>query len=154
MDRPKTSLKAACKKIKDLDFYADSLTLTFKEQTHYTTWIGAFFSTLMFILFAGFASMKTLKLVSREDPFLSTHTGPRDDTFAADLKKLDYFFAVQQLDPRAGQIEVRHTEWGAGKDKIITPIELVDCTEMYKSKERDEFSKSELAVLDSVAFDR
>ena len=36
----------------------------------------------------------------------------------------------------------------------MTPIELVDCQDLYQSKERNEFTKSELTILDSLAFDR
>ena len=67
---------------------------------------------------------------------------------------LDFFFAIEQVDPRASRIYAKHTQWDAGKDKIVTPLELVDCVEMYDSRDRNKFSKTELTILDSVKFKR
>ena len=95
METGKNKLQSACKSVKNLDFYAEDVTLRFRRRATYTTWVGTFFSIGALTLLIGFAVMTTSKLVSREDPFLSTHMSPREDTFAVDLKMLGYMFAIQ-----------------------------------------------------------
>ena len=104
--------------------------------------------------FAGFTFMSTMKLVGRDDPFLSTSTMPREDSYAADLAKLGYVFAIRSMDPKAGSIEVYHTTWGQGKPKVLTRLELIDCGELLASKEPSEFSTSWLLLLESVLLER
>ena len=101
-----------CKQMKSIDFYSTEVKLTFQNEQKYKTWVGSTLSTITVVLFLGLAVMNTLKLVSREDNFLSTHTMIREDTFPIDLAAIGYQFAVTALDPRVGEIEVLHTAWG------------------------------------------
>ena len=47
-----------------------------------------------------------------------------------DLWSLGFFFAVEQLPANVGQVFVNHVSWRAGEDKVVTPIQLVDCMEL------------------------
>ena len=143
-----------CKKVKNIDIYMEEVALTFQKKKQFATWVGTFFTFITFGLFTGFTIMSTMKLVGRDDPFLSTSTMPREDSHAADLAKLGYVFAIQSLDPKAGSIEVKHTTWGQGKPKDVIDLELIDCGELYQSKEPSEFSTSWLKLLESVALER
>ena len=43
---------------------------------------------------------------------------------------MDFMFAIQNVDPRVGRIEVQHILWGATRDYDPQPIQLVDCDEL------------------------
>lgn len=95
MDRKASNFTRACKKVKNLDFYAEDISLTFREKTKYATWVGTFFTIAALINFSGFAMMTTSKLISGDDPFLSSHSNPTEETYPIDLKQLGYYFAIQ-----------------------------------------------------------
>ena len=44
-----------------------------------------------------------------------------------DLWKLNFFFAIEDIDPRIGIITVQATSWQTAKPKVKTRVELVDC---------------------------
>ena len=90
----KDSKKGSCQKVKNLDIYGQNISLTFKRKKEFNSWFGFCVTIVTFVLFIGFTIMSTQKLVSRSDPFLSTNTMPREDSFAMDLAELGYVFAV------------------------------------------------------------
>ena len=44
-----------------------------------------------------------------------------------DLRALGFDFALNQIDPRIGRVEVEQVRWRIGEPKQSTPIEMVDC---------------------------
>ena len=58
----------------------------------------------MFALFASFAIVRTMTLVSSTDPFLSMMAQEVTDP-SIDLWDLDYFWAIEKPDPRVGRVE-------------------------------------------------
>ena len=76
--------------MKSIDFYSTEVKLTFQKEQKYKTWVGSSFTAITIVLFLGLAIIDTLKLVSREDNFLSTHTMIREETFAVDLVAIGY----------------------------------------------------------------
>ena len=47
---------------------------------------------------------RTLKLVSKDDPFFSTLSEQSDDTVY--LGELNYMFAIENIDPRVGRVSM------------------------------------------------
>ena len=46
---------------------------------------------------------------------------------------LGFAFAIENVDPTVGTVEVNHVEWfsyGGIGNRVWTPIELVDCKEL------------------------
>ena len=94
--------------MKNTDIYGERPDLKFEGKSSYVTWVGAFFSFVTFILFSVFMAMRTMKLVSRDDPFLSMISRPSDDdTELLELSKLGYRFALEAIDPRVGRWQVK-----------------------------------------------
>ena len=110
--------------------YARGVSLTFRGEPKFTTWTGTVLTFFTIVLLAIFTTICTLKLVSREDPFLSANTLPREDDQRVDLVALDYAFAVTQVDRKLGRVSIIHVQWPRGGDKIITPLKVVDCDEL------------------------
>ena len=92
--RRATTASPLCNRVKHLDMYARGVSLTFQGEPKFSTWTGAVLTFLTIVLLTIFTSICTLKLVSREDPFLSANTLPREDNHRVDLIALDYAFAV------------------------------------------------------------
>ena len=123
--------KGACSSFKKVDIFGANVEFTFKGQKNFTTVIGAVISAIMFALFISFFAVRTSKLVSHEDPFLSMMAKEPDEG-AIDLWELDYFFAVEKPDPRVGRLYAYQMEWndfGPDQERIKTEIEFVDCKE-------------------------
>ena len=71
----------------------------------FTTNIGACVSIIS-ILFLGLISLtRTIKLFGGTDPFFAMATRSYDDE-TIDLWALKFMFAVQDVDPRLGRVEV------------------------------------------------
>lgn len=51
-----------------------------------------------------FTVNRVLKLVSKDDPFFSTISEPSSET--VNLGELNFMFAIENIDPRAGKISV------------------------------------------------
>ena len=95
----------SCSKFKDLDIFGANVEFTFKGKRNFTTIVGALITSLMFAVFLSFMTVRTLKLFSKDDPFLSTMTMDAEDK-AINLWDLGFYFAIEQIDPRVGYIEV------------------------------------------------
>ena len=68
-------------------------------------------------------------MVSSDDPFLTMMTMANDEQGIIDLWKLDFFFAVEKVDPKAGRLFVEQVLWSQGEDKNRIEIEMVECDE-------------------------
>ena len=101
-----------------------------------------------------FTAISTLKLVSHEDPFLSSNILPRHDDHELDLVTLDYAFAVTAIEPSLGRVSLFHVSWLRGKDKDITALDLIDCKEFFDMKGDGNLSKSWQVLKQSIAQER
>ena len=72
---------------------------------------------------------RTLKLVSDDDPFLSSISEAVDDD-QVELGSLDFMFAIKNIDPKLGRITAKQTLWGTKQDFLAIDIEMVDCNEL------------------------
>ena len=94
-----------CNRLKKIDFFGEQVVLTFQQDSRFRSWPGTFFSCAVLNLFLVFFIIRTIKIVSLDDPFLSmTHMGVEGTPI--DLKKLQYFFAIENIDPRIGRVKV------------------------------------------------
>ena len=51
-----------------------------------------------------------------------------------DLWELGFMFAVENMDPKVGRVEVNQVHYESGEEiiKYVTPLELVRCEELWK----------------------
>lgn len=47
-----------------------------------------------------------------------------------DLLELGYMFATSRIDPKVGRLVANQVTWTEGSDKVVTPIELINCSEL------------------------
>lgn len=117
------------------------------------------------ILLIAFLTVRTGKLVSKTDPFFSMMTMAKDETEPIDLGAMNFIFAIEDIDPRAGRVVVKHTAWGPGKNKQEangklyvdsnrTTIEMVDCASLSEDPKYDDFHIATKLLLDSIALTR
>ena len=115
-----------------LDFFGSEVKFTLDDSVKHSTWPGIIASVVCLAAMTSFTVVRTLKLVSREDPFFSTVTKAREDDLI-DLGKLGFMFAIEKIIPEYGIIYANHITWGSDnyKDgKKVRPIELVSCEEL------------------------
>ena len=89
--------------------------------------MGVIFTILVLLLFLSFSLLRTLRLISGDDPFFSMITLSDDSMTEVELGKFNYRFALKKIDPTIGVIEANYVQWDKGSSKKRTPIELVDC---------------------------
>lgn len=53
-----------------------------------------------------------------------------------DLWKLGLNFAVEKVPANVGQVSVNHISWRAGEEKVVTPLELMNCEELVEKDEK------------------
>ena len=87
-----------CNKFKEVDIFGANVEFTFKGRRNFTTVVGALITSIMYALFISFLVVRTMKLVSAEDPFLSTMTTEAEEG-AVDLWELGFYFAVEDVEP-------------------------------------------------------
>lgn len=110
------------------DMYGPSVTFSFKRQKKFPSGVGTVMTLLTIALMVAFIVNRTLKLLSKNDPFFSMLQMASEDK-KIDLWALDYMFAVEKLDPEVGRVQATQTIWGKSVKKVKKNIELVDCTE-------------------------
>ena len=72
-----------------------------------------------------------MKLAHGIDPFFSSTSLTQENEI--DLLDLGLAFAIENVDPSVGTVFAYHSDWlpnGGSKNRVITPIELVDCKEL------------------------
>ena len=85
----------------------------------YTTRIGGVISILCLVWLVLFVTQRTVKLVSKDDPYISMTTSAKEPG-PNDLFALGFVFAVSNVEPSIGQIEVEHVNWDKSKIKVKT----------------------------------
>ena len=110
--------------------FGEQVNFTFKSEKTYNTNLGGVISLLCIFILGSFFVTRTLKFLTRDDPFFSMTKQALEGTdVVTDLWSLGFFFAVEKLPPNVGQIFIDHVSWRAGEDKVVTPIELFNCNE-------------------------
>ena len=105
---------------------------TFNNSVKHPTWPGLIVSIICLAAMTSFTVVRTMKLVSKDDPFFSTVTKSREDE-GLDLWKLGIMYAIEKIDPSIGVISANHVTWGSDnyiKGKTRRPIELVSCNQL------------------------
>lgn len=100
-------------------------------------------------LFMAFCAVRTLKLVSRDDPFFSMITMEKDEQIAIDLWKNNFAFAIEAVDPKIGRIDVRYFVWG--EQKLSKSIQMVDCKTLLDQPDFEQMHKSRKLLVQRVA---
>ncbi len=95
--------------LKTFDIFGESVKLTYQKRATFQTWVGTFFSLIVLTMFLAFFGVRTGKLVSATDPFFSMMTMAKEEIDPIDLWALNFIFAIEDIDPRAGHIIVEHT---------------------------------------------
>ena len=88
----------------------------------------------MITFFITFLAQRTMKFAKRDDPFFSMTLLPSDYE-VVDLWNLDFYFAIEDLDPRIGKIrayQVFYNITGENLQINRTEINLIDCKENIK----------------------
>ena len=78
-----------------------------------------------------FFIVRTSKLISMEDPFFSMTTMALFSQ-EIDLYKLDFYFAVEEMPPEVGRVQVSHVKWDLDSDQVESPIEMAGCDQFSK----------------------
>ena len=55
-----------------------------------------------------------MKLVNSTDPYVSMLIAGGENNEVIDLYKLNFFFAIESIDPRVARIRVTQTAWPTG----------------------------------------
>ena len=74
--------------------YGIEPTFTFKRRKIFHTWVGTIITIFMVFLFLSFSLVRTLRLISGDDPFFSMITLLDDPMTEVDLVKLNYGFSI------------------------------------------------------------
>ena len=68
-----------------------------------------------------------------------------------DLKKLQYFFAIENIDPRIGRVKVSQRRWDADSGKQKIDLEMEECKEFQEGgKFASQVTESQKTILNSV----
>ena len=74
--------------------YGEPVNLKFQDKGKLTSSCGVILTFLTLTVFMIFLVVRSLKLVSLEDPFFSMMSIPRQATDLIDLKQLGFIFAI------------------------------------------------------------
>ena len=118
---------------RSVDLFGQGVSFTFGGESQYKTSIGATISLFCISLMIAFVSVRTSKLISREDPLLTATSISKDDSII-DLGGQGFMFAIQKPDPRIGVMQAIWTKKSFEKldMSIDLPFELVDCRELLQ----------------------
>ena len=133
MNEERTTRKTFGEALKSVDVYGKPVGFTFKDKSKYQTTLGAGITIVCAAMMLSFLIVCTNKLISAEDPFFSMTTRAREDaSIPIDVWALGFMFAVQDIDPRFGRVQVLNHSWNyeEADHDITTPIQMVPCTEL------------------------
>ncbi|CDW88099.1 accessory gland protein [Stylonychia lemnae] len=127
---------------KQLDWFGQTIKLTYKGEDSYKTTLGASVSFILILLLLGFSIFKTIYFFSRFNPDLSKVTLMRDmrssESYRPQETGFDFAFGLNSdLDPRIGYFTVKQigiyttdkkdSSGKAIKDKIIKELKYQKC---------------------------
>ena len=140
-----------------MDMFGERVQFTFRKESSFKTHIGAFVSCVMSVFFIIFFSLRSIKLVTKDDPFFSLTMMGADDV-SIDIWELDFMFAIENLDPRIGRVIVTQTTWDfrdGDTKKEKQNIEMVDCREYQEGGEYENFDlRHKKTLIDNINMTR
>ena len=110
------------------DIFGERINFKFKKESKITSPIGTFFSCITMTLFLIFFINRSEKIISGSDPYVSMLvTGTESSKI--DLQQMNFFFAIQKIDPTIGYVEVKQVTWknNSGRVKTKESIGLTNC---------------------------
>ena len=142
----KTSIKSAWKR---LDLFGEAIQFTFKGESHYRTGIGATISLVCITLMIAFVSVRTKKLISRDDPLLTTTNNSHRDSLVR-LGEQGFMFAIMDVDPRIGQIQAEWHQRRFEERSSTRELELADCREFLPGGRHEGKSNNQLFEIERI----
>ena len=97
--------------VRNFDFYSLEIGFNFQRKGKFPTCVGTIFTFFSLALMISFTVNRSMKLVSKDDPFFSSLSMSAEEE-NIDLGKLKYMFAIENIDPRKGRLAVKQTLWG------------------------------------------
>ena len=97
--------------VRSFDFYGTNLNFTFHGSDKFSTCVGTVITFFSLVLMISFTVNRSMKLVSKDDPFFSSLSMSSDEE-EIDLGNLKYMFALENIDPRIGRLVVEQVYWG------------------------------------------
>ena len=120
--------------LKEIDIYGSQMGFTFKGNATYSTLCGRTCSVLSFMFLIFFYSFKTLDFLGKVDPRISMVEDTYDPTTMFDLHKLGFRFAVRNIDPKYGRLDVkkiiRRVDKNNMRNDTQTSIKMVPCDDL------------------------
>ena len=93
------------------DIFGESISFTFEGNDRFRTKFGSIVSLICISTLLVFWMVRTLKFINKDDPFFSMIEVPQADTETVNLWELGFMFAVQDLPPSIGTIEMNYVNW-------------------------------------------
>ena len=93
--------------------FGESVHLKFQGKDKFTTPVGAVISCLTLSMFFSFFIVRTMQLMNSDNPNL-TMVAMASDEESINLHQHQFFFAIQEVDPKVGRIEITLTQWTKG----------------------------------------
>ena len=120
--------------LRKLDIFGQSVQLTFRNESKYKTSIGGIASIFYITVLTVLIAIKALQFTDVENAHIQITNSMDDDDEPLELFKLNYRFAVEQIDQRVGQFQAWQADWPRGGNRTFTPIELIDCQEFVNDE--------------------
>ena len=107
---------------------AQPISLTYKGKRHLETEFGGVMTllTVLIILIISATTIQSILFGYSTAEFFTTKTIYDVDSLL-DLKQLGFGFAVNEIDPKIGRIEVNAVYWPHGGEKVRTKIPMINC---------------------------
>ena len=96
-----------------------------------------------------FIAVRTQKLISKNDPFFSMTPAAKENQ-SLDLWLLGFMFAIKDVDPRIGHIDVDYYSWKKGEDRKSTKIQMVPCSELLQGGSHEQDSNNEVFGIENL----
>ena len=140
---------------KKIDIFGDTIEFSFQGNSKYKTRLGGICTIMSMFLMLILVGVRTIDFLGRLDRETSVTEGISDGEMPISLTDLGLNFAVRQVKPQVGSIQVTHvkefdTEEGVREteEKVIA---LVPCDQVAQP-EQDEEDKSEIISVFDTQF--
>ena len=135
-------------KLLQLDVFGREVEFFFKGQQKFKTKCGCFVTAFIILSYLIIAGLKLTEFFGEIDPIKYVSETRQSMEDKLDLKELGFTFAVENIQPEIGRIELVQIDWD-GKDgmKHETQIELIPCDELspYGLHVTNEFTRRRVA---------
>ena len=118
------------KLLKKIDFFGQSVQLTFRKESKFRSEIGGVASLFFYIVLGTIIVIKSLTFFDSQNTTKTVTSQLLGEAETIDLFALNYRFAIEKVDPRIGSIEVFQKYISADRGKNEVPILMKDCQNM------------------------